>query len=99
MIYQKPLVAPLPSLGDTYDPRSGTLYPGTVARNQFADPFWVRSNREMLAGELLLHLGPHASQLVLGVGQPARRRTPLSPPASTSSTSTCPPSWTPPSAC
>ncbi len=58
LVYQKPLVAALPGIGDVYDPKTGTLYPGTGARNQLNDPFWVRSNREMLAGELLLVFDP-----------------------------------------
>jgi hypothetical protein len=57
-IYQHPLVGPLPGIGDVYDPKTGTYYAGTVARNQLTDPFWVRSNREMLAGELLLVFDP-----------------------------------------
>jgi hypothetical protein len=57
VIYQKPLVGPLPALGDRTTP-SGTLYLGTGPRNQLQDPFWVRSNREMLGAELLLVFDP-----------------------------------------
>ena len=58
VLYQKPLVAPLPGIGDLYDAKNGTYYPGTVARNQLTDPFWVRSNREMFGAELLLVFDP-----------------------------------------
>ncbi|MDP1822787.1 MAG: hypothetical protein Q8L48_06085 [Archangium sp.] len=58
VLYQKPLVAPLPALGDVYDPKGGNYYAGAVPRNQLTDPFWVRSNREMLAAELLLVFDP-----------------------------------------
>lgn len=58
VIYQRPLVAALPALGDRFDAASGTYYPGLRPRNQLQDPFWVRSNREMLAGELLLVFDP-----------------------------------------
>jgi hypothetical protein len=58
VLYQKPLVAPLAQVGDVYDPRSGNLYLGSGTRNQLSDPFWVRSNREMLAAELMVVFDP-----------------------------------------
>lgn len=58
VLYQKPLVAPLPGIGDLYDSKTGTYYAGTVARNQLTDPFWVRSNREMFAAELMFVFDP-----------------------------------------
>jgi beta-galactosidase len=58
VLYQKPLAGPLPTMPDFYEPRSGTYFPGLVARNQLKDPFWVRSNRETLGGELLLVFDP-----------------------------------------
>jgi hypothetical protein len=59
VVYQRPLVGPLDTFSDYVDGRTGTWYPGiAAARNQFRDPFWVRSNREMLGAELLLTFDP-----------------------------------------
>jgi hypothetical protein len=58
MIYQVPLEGPLPNLGTIVDPETGDVFPGVTPRNQLDDPFWVRANREMLGGELLIAYDP-----------------------------------------
>jgi hypothetical protein len=58
VLFQRPLEGPLPVIADLFDPATGRYYPGVRARNQLQDPFWVRSNREQLAFELLLALDP-----------------------------------------
>jgi beta-galactosidase len=57
-LYQKPLVGPVPRIDDYFDADTGKYYPGTRPRNQLGDPFWVRSNRETVAFELLLNWDP-----------------------------------------
>jgi len=58
VLLQKPLAGPLPVIADRFDAASGTYFGGVTPRNQRDDPFWVRSNREMAAGELLLVYDP-----------------------------------------
>ena len=58
VLYQKPLEGPLPNIPDLFDPSSGQIYRGVRPRNQLDDPFWVRSNREMLGLELLIAYDP-----------------------------------------
>ena len=58
LLFQKPLEGPLPSIGDHFDAATGRYFPGVNARNQFEDPFWVRSNRETYGLELLLAFDP-----------------------------------------
>ncbi|MEO0325939.1 MAG: hypothetical protein AAF447_23515 [Myxococcota bacterium] len=58
MLIQRPLIGPLPQIDDFFDNETGTYFPGTIARNQLADPFWVRSNRETYGFELLLTYDP-----------------------------------------
>lgn len=57
-LYQRPLVGPLPNIEDYLDPDTGTYYPAVRPRNQNQDPFWVRSNRETVAFELMLNWDP-----------------------------------------
>ncbi len=57
-LYQKPLEGPLPLIADFFDPATGNFFPGVRARNQFDDPFWVRSNRETIGFEFLLGYDP-----------------------------------------
>jgi hypothetical protein len=64
VLVQKPLEGPLsrdsgqPITGDFFDPSTGQYFPGIRLRNQFDDPFWVRSNRETYGFELLLAFDP-----------------------------------------
>ncbi len=58
VLYQKPLIGPVPNIGDRFDPASKTYFPGFRARNVFDDPFAVLDNRETLAAELLLVYDP-----------------------------------------
>ncbi|MEZ4297318.1 MAG: glycoside hydrolase family 2 TIM barrel-domain containing protein [Polyangiaceae bacterium] len=58
VLYQQPLIAPMPNIADRYDPASGTYSAGFRARNVLADPFVVLDNRETLGGELLLIYDP-----------------------------------------
>ena len=57
-LYQKPLEGPLPNIEDFFDPDTGNFFPGIRARNQFEDPFWVRSNRETIGFEMLIGYDP-----------------------------------------
>ncbi|MEM6368594.1 MAG: hypothetical protein AAF851_09850 [Myxococcota bacterium] len=56
-IYQEPLQGPLPSIPQLAL-ADGRVFTGVAPRNQVADPFWVRGNRQMLAGELLIAFDP-----------------------------------------
>lgn len=58
LLYQKPLVGPLPTIASQYDAETGWYHPGVTARNAIDDPFAVLGNRETLAGELLLVWDP-----------------------------------------
>ncbi|MED5373825.1 MAG: hypothetical protein VX899_22595 [Myxococcota bacterium] len=58
VLWQKPLVGPLPSVGSQYDAETGWYQPGLAPRNVLSDPFVVISNREMTAFELLLSWDP-----------------------------------------
>ncbi len=61
---QQPLVGPLsrdsgqPVSNGFFDPKTGIFFPAVPLRNQFDDPFWVRSNRETYGFELLLAFDP-----------------------------------------
>ncbi|MBK6685035.1 MAG: hypothetical protein IPG45_11265 [Deltaproteobacteria bacterium] len=57
-LYQKPIEGPLPLIADYFDAATGNFYPGVKARNQFDDPFWVRSNRETIGLEMLIGYDP-----------------------------------------
>lgn len=56
-MYQEPLQGPLPNI-PTLTAADGRVFPGVAPRNQINDPFWVRANRQMLAGELLIAFDP-----------------------------------------
>jgi len=58
VLIQQPLEGPLPRIDDAYDPNTGEYFPGVRARNQLADPFWVRDNRETYGFELLIAYDP-----------------------------------------
>ena len=58
VLIQRPLIGPLPQINDFFANETGTFFPGTIARNQLADPFWVRSNRETYGFELLITYDP-----------------------------------------
>jgi hypothetical protein len=57
-LFQKPLIGPMPLIGDALSDASGIYYRGFTARNQIDDPFAVISNREMIAGEFLVVFDP-----------------------------------------
>jgi len=57
-LYQKPFVAPLPTIESTWNPTTGWYYAGTQARNTIDDPFAVLGNRETIAGELMFVWDP-----------------------------------------
>ena len=57
-LYQKPLIGPMHTLADRFNPESGIYYPALRARNQLDDPFAVLDNRETIAAELLLVYDP-----------------------------------------
>lgn len=63
-IFQKPLEGPLsdedgnPIVPTVVDSQGARVFSGVNLRNQFDDPFWVRANREMIAGELLIAFDP-----------------------------------------
>jgi hypothetical protein len=57
-LYQKPIVGPLPVIGDGVDPTTGRYNRRVVPRNFLDDPFIVRENRETTAVELLLVYDP-----------------------------------------
>lgn len=77
VLYQKPLVGPLAAIGDVYDPRTGNLFLGSGARNQLVDPFWVRSNREMLAAELMLVFDPTPATWFFAWDNPQKENAPF----------------------
>jgi beta-galactosidase len=58
VLYQKPLVGPLPALGDTYDSASGWYTPNVSPRNVLDDAFTVLGNRETTGLEMLIALDP-----------------------------------------
>ncbi len=58
VLYQRPLVGPLPSVGDHWDAETGWYYPGLTPRNVTDDPFVVLENRETHGVELLLAFDP-----------------------------------------
>ncbi len=58
VLYQKPLIGPMPAINDSFDPATKTYSAGFRARNVVSDPFAVLDNRETLAGELLLVYDP-----------------------------------------
>lgn len=58
VLYQRPLIGPMPVLEDYFNPESGLYYPGLSARNQLDDPFAVLDNRETIAGELMFVYDP-----------------------------------------
>ena len=58
VLWQKPLVGPLPSLDGLYDAETGWFYGSVRPRNVFDDAFVVRDNRETTAFELLLSFDP-----------------------------------------
>jgi hypothetical protein len=57
-LYQRPLVGPLPNIGDTYDPESGWYTPNVTPRNVLDDAFAVLGNRETTGLELMLAVDP-----------------------------------------
>jgi beta-galactosidase len=57
-LYQRPLVGPLPTLGDHMSDATGIYYAGVGPRNTRDDPFAVLDNREQAAAELLLVYDP-----------------------------------------
>ena len=67
VLYQKPLVGPIPA---------GAPSPATP-RNVLDDPFFVRANREMLAGELLLTWDPTPATWFYQWDNDAREDAPL----------------------
>ncbi len=77
LLYQKPLVGPLAGIGDVYDPKTGNLYLGSGARNQLSDPFWVRSNREMLAAELMVVFDPTPASWFFAWDNPQKENAPF----------------------
>ncbi|MCB9735395.1 MAG: hypothetical protein H6745_22635 [Deltaproteobacteria bacterium] len=58
VLYQKPLVGPLPLIEDYYNVATGVYYPTIKGRNILDDPFVVRGNREQLAAELMITWDP-----------------------------------------
>jgi len=58
VLYQRPLVGPLPLIGDHYNVGDGVYYPGVRGRNILEDPFVVRGNREQLAAEVMITWDP-----------------------------------------
>lgn len=58
VLYQKPLVGPLPLIEDHYNVADGVYYPTIKGRNILEDPFVVRGNREQLAAELMITWDP-----------------------------------------
>ncbi len=58
VLWQKPLVGPLPTVGDQWDASTGWYYPGLTPRNVIDDPFAVLENRETTGFELLLAFDP-----------------------------------------
>lgn len=58
LLYQKPLIGPMPLIEDAFSPATGIYYRGFTARNQIDNPFAVISNRETIAGEFLVVYDP-----------------------------------------
>lgn len=58
VLYQKPLVDPLPLIADFYSQDTNTFYSGTVPRNVLDDPFAVLDNRETIGFEFMLTYDP-----------------------------------------
>lgn len=58
VLYQRPLVGPLPLIEDHYNVADGVYYPTIKGRNILEDPFVVRGNREQLAAELMITWDP-----------------------------------------
>ncbi|MGF1508418.1 MAG: hypothetical protein ACFB9M_02835 [Myxococcota bacterium] len=58
VLYQLPLEGPIPTLDTLVDQDAGNVFSGLTPRNQLDDPFWVRDNREMLGGELMIAFDP-----------------------------------------
>jgi hypothetical protein len=58
VLYQKPLIGPMPAINDHFDPATRTYQGGFRARNVVDDPFAVLDNRETLGGELLIVYDP-----------------------------------------
>jgi hypothetical protein len=58
VLYQKPLIGPMPAINDRFDPATKVYSAGFRARNVVDDPFAVLDNRETLAAELLLVYDP-----------------------------------------
>ncbi len=58
VLYQRPLVGPLPFIEDHYDVADGVYYPTIKGRNILEDPFVVRGNREQLAAEIMMTWDP-----------------------------------------
>jgi hypothetical protein len=58
VLYQKPLIGPMPTINDSFDPATKNYSAGFRARNVFDDPFAVLDNRETFAGEMLLVYDP-----------------------------------------
>jgi hypothetical protein len=56
--YQRPLVGPMPAVGDHMSDATGIYYPSLTPRNFRDDPFAVLDNREQAAAELLLVYDP-----------------------------------------
>lgn len=57
-LYQKPLIGPMPAIGDAFDPATSTYRKGFKPRNFLDEPFAVLDNRETVAGELLVVYDP-----------------------------------------
>jgi hypothetical protein len=76
-IYQKPLVGPLPNIGDYFDPDTGDYFAGVRPRNILDDPFVVRGNQEMLGGELLLAFDPTPATFLWAFDNDRREDAPL----------------------
>ncbi|MCC6619882.1 MAG: hypothetical protein IT385_01425 [Deltaproteobacteria bacterium] len=58
LLYQAPLVGPMPTIDEALDLATGTYYPGLRARSILDAPFAVLDNRETLGAELLLTWDP-----------------------------------------
>jgi beta-galactosidase len=58
VVWQRPLVGPMPSLPERYDPVTNTFLPAMAPRSILAGPFAVLDNREMLGAELMFTWDP-----------------------------------------
>ena len=58
VLYQRPLIGPMPSLEDRYSSVTNTYFPGLSGRNILDDPFVVLENRETLGFEFVLTYDP-----------------------------------------